>query len=305
MTARLPIIVLAGSDPHPGAVPAELSPDAMLTGPKGTILLRSGRCMAAELVARIRASERFTEPLLLGPRHLYEGLIDCELSHVEGSMIQTLRHLTEVVQSRFGGSQPLAVVPCDVLPSGEDFQRLLDEDYAPHAATMFWWQMVQSEASAMGAGAWKPAYHLPPAPGQEPLSLYPGHLVIARPAALRFRLMNRILELAYRFRNLVLDNRYLGMTRGILGTLAAEDLRNLVKLELPTLTFQIPYLGLRGFFRYRRGEATLREVEHFLAKSFLHRRFHRAAAGRPVVISISSLLPFAKDIDTRAELDEL
>ncbi len=88
----------AGSDSHPGAVPGELSPGAMLTGPKGTLQLRSGRCMAAELIARIRASQRFAEPLLLGPRQWYEGKVDCEISHVEGTMIQTLRHLTDIMQ---------------------------------------------------------------------------------------------------------------------------------------------------------------------------------------------------------------
>ena len=157
----------------------------------------------------------------------------------------------------------------------------------------------------MGAGAWKPSYHLPADAGQPPLSLYPGHLVIARTCALRFPLMNRMLELAYRYRNRVLEKRYLGMTCGVLGTLLGQDLRNLARLQCPVLTVQVPYLGLRGFFRYRRGKATLREVENFLAKSFLHRRFHGAAGGRPVVISISSLLSFAKDIDTQAELDEL
>ena len=248
---------------------------------------------------RIRASERFAQPLLLGPRQCYEGKVDCEVSHVEGTLIETLRHLTDVMQSRFGGPQPIAVTPCDILPTVSDFQRLLDEDYAPHADAMFWWQLIEGQPGAMGAGAWKPSYHLPASTGQPPLSLYPGHLVIARTCALRFPLMNRLLELAYRYRNRVLENRHIGMTCRGLGTLLTQDLRNLAQLQVPLLTFQVPYLGLRGFFRYRRGKATLRDVENFLAKSLLHRRFHRAASGRPVVISISSLLSFAKDIDTR------
>lgn len=305
MPNRLPIIILAGSDSHPGAVPAELSPSAMLTGPKGTLQLRSGRCMAAELIARIRASQRFAEPLLLGPRQWYEGKVDCEISHVAGSMIHSLRCLTDIMQERFSGSQPVAVTPCDILPSSTDFQQLLDEDYARHADAIFWWQMIEGQPSAMGACAWKPSYRLPPNVGQVPRSLYPGHLVIARTCALRFPLMNRMLELAYRYRNRVLEKRYIGMTCRVLGTLMVQDLCNLPRLQVPMLTFQVPSLGLRGYFRYRRGKATLREVENFLAKSFLHRRFHGAAGGRPVVISISSLLSFAKDIDTQAELDEL
>jgi hypothetical protein len=170
---------------------------------------------------------------------------------------------------------------------------------------MFWWQMIEAQTAAMGAGAWKPSYHLPVTTGQPPLSLYPGHLVIARTCALRFPLMNRLLELAYRYRNRVLDERYLGMTCGALGTLLGQDLRNLARLQFPSLTIHLPYLGLRGFYRYRRNKASLRDVEHFLAKSFLHRRYHGLAGGRPVVIAVSTLLSFAKDIDTRAELDEI
>ena len=304
MSDRLPIIVLAGSDSHPGAVPAALSPDALLAGPKGTFVLRSGRCLAAELVARIRASQRFAEPLLLGPRQWYAGKVDCEVSHVEGALIQTLRHLTDILQTRFPATQPVAVAPCDILPSSADFQQLLDVDYAPHAGAKFWWQMIESEPSAMGAGAWKPSYRLPVRAGEPPRSLYPGHLVIARIGALRFALLNRMLQLAYRYRNRVLEKRYLGMTCGVLGTLVRQDLRNLARLQLPRLTLEIPYTGVRGYFRYRRGHATLREVEDFLARSFLHRQDRRAAGGRPVVISISSVVSFAKDIDTQSELEE-
>ena len=107
--------------------------------------------------------ERFAEPLLIGPRQWYEGKVDCEVSHVEGTMIQTLQHLTRHhARADSAATQPIAVAPCDILPSSADFQRLLDEDYAPHADTMFWWQMIEGQPAAMGAGAWKPSYHLPP-----------------------------------------------------------------------------------------------------------------------------------------------
>jgi hypothetical protein len=301
----MPILILASSDPQPGTAPDGLSSEAMLTGPKGTLPLRSGRCMAAELIARIRRSERFGEPLLLGPRSWYAGKVDCEIVHVAGTLIDTLRQMMNVVQARVPDGEPFAVTPCDILPSADDLQRLMDNDYAPHADAMFWWQLVQGERVSMGAGAWKPAYRLPSGPGQPPLSLYPGHVVIARAGSLRFPLMNRLLELAYRYRNRVLNKRYIGITCGGLGTLMAQDLRNLARWQLPVLTVTVPFYGLRGYLRYRRGTATLRDVEHFLAIAFLHRKFHQAAGGRPVVITVSSLLSLAKDIDTQAELDEV
>ena len=305
MPDQLPIIVLAGSDSLPGTVPEGMQHDEMLTGPKGPIQLQTGRCLAAELVERIRGSRCFAEPLLLGPQSWYDGKVDCELIHVEGTLIQTLRQLTRTMKDRFDEHQPVAVTACDILPSEVDFQQLMEEDYAPHADTMFWWQMIEAQPDNMGTSSWKPSYRIPPDTGQESLSLYPGHLVIARPASLRFQLTNRLLELAYRYRNRVLEKRYIGITLRVIGSLIAQDLRNLARLQLPVLTFLLPYIGLRNFFKHRRGKTTLRDHEYFLTKTFLHRRYHHAAGGRPVVISATSLLSFAKDIDTKAELEEL
>jgi len=82
MPDRLPIIVLASSDSRPGAVPDGMHRDKMLSGPKGTIQLQNGRCLAAELVDRIRSSGCFAEPILLGPKQWYDGKVDCEIIHV-------------------------------------------------------------------------------------------------------------------------------------------------------------------------------------------------------------------------------
>lgn len=304
MTERLPIIVLAGSDSRPGAVPAGMQPDDMVTGPKGTIELQTGNCLAAELMDRIGASDCFAEPLLVGPKRWYHGKVDGEIVDVEGTLVQTLRQLAHTVTTRFPGDQPIAITACDILPSAKDFQQLIRRDYAPHAEKMFWWQMVEADPGEMGASAWKPSYRLPPEVGQTALTLYPGHVVIARPHALRFQLINRLLELAYKYRNRVLDQRYIGITLGALGSLIAQDVRNLADFQLPVLTFVLPFVGLRDFFKYRRGTVTLRDHEEFLRKTFLHRRYHHAANDRPVVISTTSVLSFAKDIDTKAELEE-
>jgi hypothetical protein len=305
MTRRLPIIVLGNSDARPGASPEGVPRTALLTGPKGTIRLRSGRCLAAELIARIRDSQRFEDPVLLGPRDWYRGQVDCDIQHVEGSLIHTLRELMSTVRQRWSWDQPFAVTSCDILPTAEDLRELLDRDYAPHADAIFWWQMVEADPERMGAGAWKPGYMLPVRQGETPRRLYPGHVVIARAAGLRFDLMNRLLELAYRYRNRLLEDRYLGIMCGALGTLLRHDVRELVRWRLSSLTLSIPYFGLRGYYRYRRGRATLGDVEHFLAKAFVHRTTLRQAQGRPVVITISQQLAFAKDIDTYAELAEL
>jgi hypothetical protein len=305
MLDPLPIFILAGSDSSPDTVPPGVHPSDVLAGPKGRILLRTGRCLVAELVDRIRASGRFGEPLLVGPRQWYSGLVDCEILSVQGTLVDTLRQLADAVRHRLPPEQPFAVTSCDILPSASSFRQLLDEDYRSHDDALFWWQMVQAAPQQMGAAQWKPAYRLPVQPGGQPLNLYPGHLVITRAEGLRFTLINRLLQLAYRYRNRLLENRYLGITLGALGTLITHDIRNLARFQLPVLTLAIPFYGLRGYFKYRRSTAALQHVEQFLSKTFLHRSYHRAAGGRPVVISVTRQLAFAKDIDTQAELREL
>jgi hypothetical protein len=305
MVPQLPIIVLGNSDAHPGSSPDGVPREELLSGPKGIIALRSGRCLVAELIERIRQSQRFQDPLLLGPRDWYSGKVDCEIQHVEGSLAQTLRQLTRTVQQRWAADQPVAVTTCDILPTPKELQELVDVDYVPHAKAVFWWQMIQAEPEQMGAGAWKPGYLLPNQIGGAPQRLYPGHMVIARAGGLRFDLMNRLLELAYQYRNRRLNDRYLGILCGAMRTLVWHDLRELGRFHWPSLTLSIPSCGLRGYYRYRFGRASLNDVERFLAKAFVHRAWQRLAHGRPVVIVVSQRLAFAKDIDTCAELAEL
>ena len=220
-------------------------------------------------------------------------------------MVHTLRRLTRTIKGRFKGSEPIAVTACDILPTAADFQELLEHDYAPHANAMFWWQMIEARPGEMGASSWKPSYRLPLEAGHPTRTLYPGHIGIVRPHALRFQLINRLLELAYKYRNRALNKRHIGITLGAIAALIAQDLKNLLEFQLPVLTFVLPCIGLRDFFKYHRETATLRDHEYFLAKTFLHRRYHHAAHNRPVVISITSLQSFARDIDTKAELEEV
>ncbi len=305
MPDPIPIIVLGGSDSKPGTVPPGMQSSDMLYGAKGTIPLSTGRPMAGEVIARIRASGCFGEPLLLGPAAWYEGQIDCEVVSVEGTLVQTLRRLTETIADRFPGHDPVALTACDILPTAAEFRQLMETDYAPHCQSMFWWQMIRAEPEQMGTSAWKPRYQLATGPGHDPLTMYPGHVVIVRPDALRLQLTNRFLELAYRYRNRSLRKRFFGMSGRALAALAAQDIRNLREFQLPVLTFVLPFAGLRDLFKYRRGTATLHDHERFLRRALLHRRFLSANDNRPVVISLTGLQAFARDVDSRGELEEL
>ncbi|NIO10259.1 MAG: hypothetical protein GTO40_20545, partial [Deltaproteobacteria bacterium] len=219
MPSRLPCIVLAGSDPFSGAIPTGLKREDMLTGYKGAQRLPVKRCLAGELVERLKQSDRFEGPILVGPRRIYEGEVDCQVVNAEGDILTTLRTALQFVRARFNFSSPVAFSTCDILPTPNEIRQLLDFCYAPHEGSPFWWQMVEAEPASLGAGAWKRPYRIRPEVGEPPKNLYPGHLVIARPSALRIELANRVLELMYRYRNREVRKRHFPMIARGLGTL--------------------------------------------------------------------------------------
>jgi hypothetical protein len=305
MIDRMPILVLAGSDRAAGPTPQGLEQGELLTGYKGAIPLPGGRCLAQELVERLRQSDRFEEPILVGPRHIYDRKVDVEIVDVTGNLATTLRCVRQFVRARYRLSSPVAVTTCDILPAPDDIRCLMETCYAPDQKCMFWGQLVEARPKAMGASAWKPSYQLRTQAGQPPKNFYPGHLVIARPAALRMRLTNHLLQLAYRYRNWDMRTRHVPMVVHGLGRFVWEDLRNLASLRLPTLTLSVPYYCLRAYYRYRHQQLTVPDFEHHVGKVFLHRDFQGSAEGRPVVFALTGLTAFAKDIDTRAELEEI
>ncbi len=304
MSGRLPIVVLGGSDPGPDAVPQGVPPGQLLTGFKGAKPLPWGRCLVAELIHRIRQTDRFHEPLLIGPRRIYDGLVDVPVVDVEGHLAATLQGAIEAIRGRYSMSEPVAFATSDILPTAEEFCRLLDESYLPHRDALFWGQFVAAEPDQMGASSWKPSYRFRPDAEHPPRNLYPGHLVIARPHALRLSVAVHLLSVAYRYRNRDLRQRYVRMVARSLWQLLQEDVGNLFTFQLPILTVSIPYHALAAFFRYRRGKATVGDFERAVAKGFLHRRHLHDAHGRPVVFSLSPIRSFAKDIDTVDEFAE-
>jgi hypothetical protein len=315
MADRLPLIILAGSDRRAGPVATGVRPEEMLRGCKGAHRLPSGRPLLAELVDRYRRSECFADPIVVGPLQVYRGLVDCELVHVEGNLAATLAVVHEVAMSRFDSAEPLALSTCDILPTPEEIRQLLRESYQPHAACCFWGQVVEARAEELGASGWKPAYRVKRDDAEderadgpdssEMLSVYPGHLVIVRRAALRIGLTNHLLKVAYRFRNRDMRWRHVQIAACGLGRLMWEDIRQLFTGRAPFLTFSIPYYGLRAYYRWRRGELTLRDFERAIARTFVHRRYQGQNGGRPVVFARTRILSLAKDIDTVAELAEL
>ena len=304
MPKRLPILILAGSDPQPGPAPAELTQDDMLSGFKAVYKLPSGVPLISELINRFNASGRFEQPILIGPRRVYEGIVDCEIVDVEGSLATTLRRTYEIIVSRFNGLDPVAITACDILPTAEEIRLLLETNYDPNTEAQFWWQLIEAEPSALGRSGWKQAYRLRPDENQPLKNLYPGHLVIARVGALRMRVINSVLQVAYWYRNRDLRTRYVQLAAEAFRRLLIEDLRGITSLRLPLFSFSIPFHGLRAYYKFLREQLTLREFEHRVAKTLVRRAFHSSGNNRPVRFTVTNILAFAKDIDTKAELAE-
>jgi len=304
MLNRTPIFVLGGSDSEPGPVPKDMERSRMLRGCKGTIDLPIGHCLAQELIDRIRSAELFHEPVIFGPRRVYDGLVDCRIVDVEGNLADTLRAVRIEVLRQTDLSRPVAFTTCDILPTSDEYRELLDACYFPNSKSCLWGQLVAEEPTAMGASSWKPAYQFRPNDNSIPRTMYPGHLLIARPAAVRIRLMNHLLQLAYRHRNLRLLSRPVPMIAKGIGRLMLEDSRNLLRGQLPILSVSIPWHCLAAFFQFQRGRLSVPSFSRSIMKVFLHRDFHHGEFP-PVVFSTTSILSFAKDIDTEDELAEL
>jgi len=304
MKDPLPIIIFGGSDAHRDTIPEGFTAEDMLSGVKGAVQLPSGRCIAGELVQRIRESGRFKDPILIGPRDAYEGLLDCEIVDVQGNLLATIAAAQAALEKRCDLSQPVAISACDVLPARDELRQLLEEAYDPNAACALWWQLVAADPSELGASGWKPSYRIAPAVGEAPLTLYPGHLVIMRPAALRLEVYKRFLTLAYRYRNRGVYERAIRMTLRAVGTLIAEDLRILASLHLSGRTFSVPYLVFRGYRKLRARKLTVADLETMAVKAIVEPAFQRRVKKRPIVFSVTRIQSFAKDIDTRGELEE-
>ncbi|MCA9072966.1 MAG: hypothetical protein KDA84_28780 [Planctomycetaceae bacterium] len=302
MTAKIPLVILAGSDSRRGPLHEKLSADQVITGFKGALPLASGKCLAAELIDRYRQTGRFEDPVLLGPRAVYRDLVDCEIADVEGSLAATLQCLHAQAQQRWSNGQAIAVSACDILPTSNEIVELLETGYDPNPECQFWWQMIQSEPNALGASSWKPKYLIRKSPDQTPEPMYPGHLVIFRPEAIRMSLWIRIMALTYRYRNLPIRKRVLPMLVRGLGMLAAQDLRNLTRGQLPILTFSIPWHFLRAFKQHQKGTLSIPLFEEHISRVLLHRECRTANA---VIVTLTKLRSFAQDIDSKQEYESV
>jgi hypothetical protein len=291
---NVPVTILGGSDGRPGQLPAEsgLHPLAMY---KGLGIRVGGRPLVAHLVERLRAAG-FGPLAIAGPARAYGALeLDAELIDTDGSVADNLR---AAVLHHGARPEPLGVLACDVLPSVAEL-RELRALYEREAPVALWLPFVRvpSDASALGAFAWKPKYHIAPAPGAPPERILPGHLALLHPSALRLPLLYRLLSAAYATRNRSVDVRRRAMLRETLLALLGADLRDVARLRAPTLTATVLASGLRLARLLRRRSLERGELERLIGRIFER----RDAAVRGIRFPFCEIVSLAEDIDTEEE----
>ena len=302
----VPLVVLAGSDQQPAALPeagAKLHP---LRGPKGMALKIGGRPLIDLLLERLRDSGCFEPVVIAGPAGVYGaervGARVIDTDDTFGSNIQAA--LEELVVERPG--QPIALTTCDILPEVSELHDLM-EDYYRHAPLDFWFPLIlaPAEARQLGASAWKPQYRIAPHPGEEPKSLLPGHLIVVDPAALRRALVYRSFTVAYAGRNRGILYRLVLIVSHVFGGLLVEDLRHILGLRLPTLTYTVISNAVAFALNLRGGVTTPDELAQRLHRIFVSYRHRRKFPDRRGRLPLMKGLSLAKDIDTEEEAREI
>ncbi len=303
MSDLLPIIILAGGTERVETIPDGFTADDLLRGYKGAVKLPSGRCIAGELIERICESGRFEEPVLVGPRRIYRDLVDCEISDTTGDLLATITEFTRLLTERYP-NRSVAVSACDILPTAADFRELLDESYAPYSNSGLWWQMIAAEPAEMGVSGWKPSYRMRLSPEGPLLNLYPGHLLILRAGAVRLDWFNRFLMLAYCFRNRSLYERMIRITLRALRLWLADDLRRIASFQWPGRFVGAPYGIFKMYFRYCLERLTVPDLAAELNRQIMVPGRARGL-DHPAAMVVTRIRSFAKDIDTRTELEEI
>ena len=310
---RLPLVILAGSDRRPSQGPAAARDLHFLGGyNKGAELQAHGRPLIQELLGRVRDSGAFSTVYVAGPQALYEplvvGLADVSIIDTDRHVGQNIKVALDKVRARHGEDMRVAVMACDILPSASELAELaadLDADRAADGEPAALAFSLVPWREDLGSSAWKPRYPLRSNSGDAPRPYLPGHLGIAWPCRLRIGLFFQIVDLAYAQRNLDFEARRHFIVSRLLRSLLWRDLLNILRLSPPTLTYTVLYHGLRAFLTWRRGDLSLEQLGYAFGAVAVHRTHFREQRERSVRVVVTPHTSFARDIDTREELEEI
>ncbi len=297
----MPIIVLGGRDARAGAMPAGVDDKHALAGYKGVAVRIGGRTMIDCVIERLEQSGLFAPIYIAGPQSVYaHHRRSATVIDVTGSIDETIRSGVEGA-SRGHPGVPLALATCDVLPDVETLVRLMAH-YRNSAPCDAFLPMIRApEDAALGVSGYKPTYQLVPEKGGGAVRVLPCHLAVLDVEALRMDFIYRFVGLIYRTRNRPIAYRRRVMLPGIILELLYQDLRHLLGLRLPNLTWTVLHSGLSAVRALKAGTITRAQLEDAFRRVFVTARHRSRNPERRVLMPVMEGLSLALDIDTEEE----
>lgn len=302
MSPTIPTVILGGSDGKPSHLPEAGKDHHPFVGYKGVDLRIGGRPIVAHIVERLLASGGFGPIAIAGPARLYrEAAPDADILDVDGPVAFNLRAAVDDFLAKHSEG-PVAIMACDVLPDPAELEQLL-ELYETERECDVWFPMVRvpDDPDNLRAFRWKPRYCIAPNEQSQPVPILPGHLIVADPRAMRLPLLYHLLDVAYRTRNCGVGKRKRSMVRAVLFELFYQDLRHVLGLRLPVITWTVLRSGLRIARRLRAGGISRGDLEREIGRVLLKTRHRAAHPERGARFPITDAISLAEDIDTHEE----
>ena len=299
---RMPIVVLGGRDARVGAMPAGVHDKHALAGYKGVAIRIAGRALIDCVIERLERSGLFAPIYIAGPRSVYaEHRRGATVIDVAGSIDESIRAGVEAARREHPGSV-LALTTCDVLPDVETLERLMAH-YRRCAPCDGFLPMIRAPGNhaALGESAYKPTYRVVPREGDAAVEVLPCHLAVIDVEALRMNFIYRVVGLIYRTRNRPIAYRRRVMLRGIIFELLYQDLRHLLGLRLPNLTWTVLHSGLPVVRELKAGTIRRAHLEDAFRRVFVTARHRRRYPQRRLLMPVVEGLSLALDIDTEEE----
>jgi len=292
----LPAVILAGSDRKPGPIPRGAERYAFLVGYKGADIRVGDRPLIQVLRERLLQSGAFSLVLVAGPREIYEPLLPGAVLHTDKDIGRNLARIFRF----FRWAERICLVACDILPRVEEIKeaiRLWQEAGQPD----FWLPLVEAQ-NQLGSSSWKPRYGLCPGPGEPAKPFLPGHLGILQLKAVRLRFLCKLATLLYRLRNREQEERRRVLYALVIGDLLAQDLVNLLRFRIPSLTWRTLRRGWQLYSLLRKNRLQIEQLESALRDVVLKQRWRDRATVR---LTPCTLWGLAQDLDTLGEVKEV
>lgn len=306
--SKIPLVILGGRDRRGPELPDGTRDRHPLHGYKGVVLKVGGEPLIQVLIDRLRAVEIFSPLYIAGPRHVYEEFLadDVRLIDTDGSFGANLRACVESTKVDGEYAPQLGVVTCDILPDPGELRAAVD-DLVQHSPVDFWMPQIRvpEEETGLGKSDWKPRYRLAPSGSGESVPILPGHLLVAAPGVLRLEFTLRFLDELYETRNRSIAYRRAALTKTLLGSLLAQDLRHLLRLKPPVNLFDVIFWSLFAVAKLMGGKATTNQMARYIRRAFVLRAHRKAHGDHRARVPLLDALSLAKDIDTLEEAKEV